>query len=56
MGKVYAVLSEVENPAENCRKAINTVEEALRVCPLEDFPIYHAEILNDLYQSLKRNL
>lgn len=48
MGKVYAVLSDVENPAENCRKAINAFEEVLRVCPLEDFPFDYAETQNDL--------
>ena len=43
----------MENPAENCKKAIKAFEEALRVTFLEDLPFYYAEIQNELGKAYK---
>jgi len=44
----YRTLAEIEAKAENCKKAIEAYEGAIKVFTKEDFP--------DIYQLVEKNL
>jgi len=48
LGNAYSTLAEVEEKAENCRRAIGAYEEALKVYTEHDFP--------QVYRLVDRNL
>jgi tetratricopeptide (TPR) repeat protein len=48
LGTAYRTLGEVEEKAENCKKAIKAYEEALKVYTLEDFPMDYGMTQNNL--------
>jgi tetratricopeptide (TPR) repeat protein len=55
LGIAYVTLAEMENTAENCRKAIAACREALKVHTLDHFPMQYAAANNNLgnaYQTL----
>jgi len=47
-GDIYWELSQYQNKAENCKKAITAFKEALKVYTLERFPIYYGGTQNNL--------
>ena len=48
LGYSFITLAEMEDRAENCRKAIDACERALQYYTLETAPLEHADILRDL--------
>jgi hypothetical protein len=57
LGTAYRTLGEVEEKAENCKKAIMAYQEALRVYNKQEYPQQYAgvssnlKIVEDLYEG-----
>jgi tetratricopeptide (TPR) repeat protein len=48
LGTAYSTLAEVESKAENCQKAIQAYEEALKITTIDRFPMQYATTQNNL--------
>ena len=48
LGVAYRTLSDVENKARNCKRAIEAYEAALIVYTLDQFPIQYATTKNNI--------
>ena len=48
LGNEYGKLARAEEKAENCKKAINAFEEALKIFMMEEFPEHYESVERDL--------
>ena len=48
LGTAYGTLAEVEAKAQNCKKAITALKEALKVYTKEEFPEIHRKVEHNL--------
>ncbi|HNT72680.1 MAG TPA: hypothetical protein PKK92_06450, partial [Methanothrix sp.] len=48
LGIAFSTLAEVEDTAENCKRAIEAYREALKVFTKEEFPEFHPRVEKNL--------
>jgi len=54
LGNAYCILADVEDKTENCKRAIEAFQEALKVRTLDKFPIDYSATQNNMGNAYRR--
>jgi hypothetical protein len=53
LGTAYQELSEIEDKADNCKKAIQAFDEALKVYTPDAFPYYYEMVIRNRDRAVR---